>query len=450
MAAIDPSAEPEFAGSAINSTTPRATLKLIRRPLGSEDDSEDDDEDDENMRALLNGDMDDEDDESSSDEEANGGPSDPSKSKKARKEAAVKALKDAIEDSGKNTELANGVNGAGKKGKGKAIALDDADEKMSDDEDLEDGDEELVICTLDSSQVRPCSLRSNALANSFKRYQQPLDITVGEDEEVLFKVSGTHSIYLTGNYVLPVDDRPHRMYDEEDDDDEEEYPYDLTPDEDELDDESESDELDDMDDPRITELPDDEEAPSLVKASSKDNSKGKNKRPATGSDEESATLDGIMEKSLKAEPLPNGDAKLTKKQLKKLKNNAGQPITTATAIEIKTAKKEESPGGKKVQFAKNLEQGPTGKSEPPKANKSENKNDKNDKKDAVKKEPEAPKQSLGIKTIQGVKIDDKKLGSGPAAKKGHRVSMRYIGKLADGKVFDGMKSLHRTLNHSLI
>jgi FK506-binding nuclear protein len=43
---------------------------------------------------------------------------------------------------------------------------------------------------------------------------------------------------------------------------------------------------------------------------------------------------------------------------------------------------------------------------------------------------------LGVKTVNGVKMDDKKLGSGPACKKGHKVSMRYIGKLADGKVFD--------------
>ena len=36
-------------------------------------------------------------------------------------------------------------------------------------------------------------------------------------------------------------------------------------------------------------------------------------------------------------------------------------------------------------------------------------------------------------------IDDKKLGTGPAAKKGDRVGMRYIGKLKDGKVFDSNK-----------
>ena len=36
----------------------------------------------------------------------------------------------------------------------------------------------------------------------------------------------------------------------------------------------------------------------------------------------------------------------------------------------------------------------------------------------------------------GVKLVDAKLGTGPQAKKGNTVSMRYIGKLENGKVFD--------------
>ena len=46
------------------------------------------------------------------------------------------------------------------------------------------------------------------------------------------------------------------------------------------------------------------------------------------------------------------------------------------------------------------------------------------------------KAALGPKTVNGVKIDDKKLGNGQVCKKGDRVGMRYIGKLTDGKVFD--------------
>ena len=41
-----------------------------------------------------------------------------------------------------------------------------------------------------------------------------------------------------------------------------------------------------------------------------------------------------------------------------------------------------------------------------------------------------------VRKVDGVTIDERKSGKGPAAKKGSRVSMRYIGKLQDGKVFD--------------
>ena len=247
---------------------------------------------------------------------------------------------------------------------------------------------------------------------------------MGEDEKVFFKVSGTHSIFLTGNYVIPVDDSPSRMYGNEEDKD-----YDLSPDEDETDEleDDESDALDGLDDPRITEVASEDEVPQLVKA------KGKNKRPVEESDDEPPGLDEIMAKSLKpAEPTTNGEVKLSKKQKKKLKNNAGEAV--ATAAVKKDAKKDvvssESPSGKKVQFAKNLEQGPSG-------TKSEAKIEvKNDKK-LEKKDGNKPKSTLGVKVVQGVTVDDKKLGTGPAAKKGNKISMRYIGKLTDGKVFDG-------------
>lgn len=261
-----------------------------------------------------------------------------------------------------------------------------------------------------------------------QNYQQTLDLTVAEKERVFFKVSGTHAIYLTGNYVIPAEDghnHRHEIYDEEDDDGE---GYDLSPDEDELDGDEESDELDTLADPRIVDIgsDDEEEAPKLVK-NEKAAKKGKKKRAAEESDDEPANLDDIMAKSLKpAEPVVNGEAKLSKKQLKKLKNNAGEAVTAA--VEKKNAKKEEkattdssgTKGDKKVQFAKNLEQGPSSET-----------------KAEGKKEGGRPTTSLGVKVVDGVKIDDRKLGKGPAAKKGDKVGMRYIGKLKDGKVFDG-------------
>ena len=149
MAAIDPSASPEFAGSAIDTDKPRATLKLIRMPMGDDDDEDDDDED---LQALLNGDMeDDEDDDDDEDEDVNGGPSDPAKSKKSRIEATAQALKEALSESTDKAELTNGTH----KGKGKAVAIsDDMDmDGEDDDDDDEDEAEEFVLCTLDPNQV---------------------------------------------------------------------------------------------------------------------------------------------------------------------------------------------------------------------------------------------------------------------------------------------------------
>lgn len=241
-----------------------------------------------------------------------------------------------------------------------------------------------------------------------------------------------------------MDDGQAQLYDEEEED------YDLSPDEDELDedaldalDDEESDELDDLEDPRLTEVASEDEAPALLKATSK----GKNKRPAEDSgddedEEEEANLDDLIATSLKkdeAVPATNGNAKklskAEKKALKKLKKNDGvaAPVTPTASQTLEPKKEATATNGsekKSVQFAKNLEQGPTPSATPPA--KAADK-----KADAVKSSNQSA--SLGVKDIQGVTVDDRKLGTGPAAKKGSRVEMRYIGKLESGKVFDSNK-----------
>ena len=201
--------------------------------------------------------------------------------------------------------------------------------------------------------------------------------------------------------------------------------------EDDMDDEDEEDELDSLQDPRITEIHSAEASPEPSKAN---NQKGKNKRPAEDVEDKSPSLDNMISKSL--EPESGGEQKLSKKQLKKMKNNAGNPVAAGARedqMDVKEVQKAKGDingkgekgdkGDKKVQFAKNLEQGPTGS---PQADPK-----------ATSKKDDKSKPSLGVKVIQGVKIDDKKLGDGPTAKKGDKVAMRYIGKLEDGKVFDG-------------
>ncbi|KIW40996.1 uncharacterized protein PV06_06594 [Exophiala oligosperma] len=409
MAAIDPSAEPDLE-AADDKIPPRATLKLVRVP-GFDESDDDEDSDDEHFDLA---DLEDDEDSSEDEDEVNGGPSEKiSKKELADEEDEDDDMEDDDDEDDDDPEATmkalaelKKIMRADSKGKGKAIdgeSDDSDDDEDSDDESLEL--DEVVICTLDPE----------------KNYQQPIDFVVAEGERIFFKVSGTHTVHLTGNYVIPQDDGSASLYDE---DDEEEDEYDLSPDEDELDllegADSESDDLDDLDDPRVTEVDsEDEAAPKLVK--------GKNKRPAEESDDEEANLDDIMAKSLKKdETAPAEDSKKLskseKKKLKKLKKNDGE----AAAVEDTADSKKEANGTgseKKVQFAKNLEQGPTP------AGPATTKTDK-----------KAGNASLGVKDVQGVKVDDRKLGDGPAAKKGNRLEMRYIGKLDNGKVFDSNKA----------
>ncbi|KAK4449291.1 hypothetical protein QBC34DRAFT_299425 [Podospora aff. communis PSN243] len=365
MAAIDPTAAPETDSEGNVPSVPRSTLKIIKASGGQPDEDSDDEDD---LERLLGGG---DDSEEESDEEANGGPSDPSKSKKARQEAAIKKLLEATQEEESDDEMEDadaGANGSkSKKGKAKA---GESDEEEDSDDDSEGADlklEHYVVCTLDTE----------------RNYQQPLDIVVGEDEQVFFVVSGTHTIYLTGNYVVDQDES-----DDEDDED-----YDLPPGLDELDDSELSDELDGIDGlERIAEVDtDEEEAPKLVDAK-----KGK-KRPA---EEEAEDLD---------EMVANDNKKLSKKQQKKLKTEAATKEAAAKVDSPASAKSD-----KKVQFAKELEQGPTGPA-------------KDDKK------------ASSVRTVQGVTIDDRKIGTGRTVKSGDKVGMRYIGKLQNNKVFDANK-----------
>lgn len=188
------------------------------------------------------------------------------------------------------------------------------------------------------------------------------------------------------------------MDDVDDEDSEEDDEYDLSPDELDYDlggdSDEESDELDDVENPRVTEVDSEEEAPKLVETK-----KGKNKRAA----EEAASLDDMIAEA-------GGDEKLSKKQLKKLKNNKGEAVAAEEA-------KKEGKSDKKVQFAKNLEQGPTGSTEKAKAGKG----------------------TVGVKNVGGVTIDDRTIGNGRTVKNGDTVGVRYIGKLQNGKQFDANK-----------
>ncbi|KIP06138.1 hypothetical protein PHLGIDRAFT_24709 [Phlebiopsis gigantea 11061_1 CR5-6] len=60
-----------------------------------------------------------------------------------------------------------------------------------------------------------------------------------------------------------------------------------------------------------------------------------------------------------------------------------------------------------------------------------------DKKKEQPKKEEKSKEAEKVKTLDGgLKIQDHKVGTGPAAKSGNLVRVRYVGKLPNGKIFD--------------
>jgi len=329
------------------------------------------------------------------------GPSDPDAMKKLIKGEDTEESSDDDDE-----ELSNGVNGInGNKGKARAS---DENERM----------QEYIVCTLDRNTV--CLYFQNySYFNKtnifFKAYQVPLDLTIRLDEECYFRNSGHTTIYLTGNFVIspPEEDDEEEDYDSDEEDDgliqlangglEDELEYSG---------ESEDDVLDGLVDPRVMEIDmDEEEAPELIKAAVKPTKK----RAAE-------TLDESPESILKAHV--NGLTKEEKRQAKKQKKNDGQAVAAGATEEPKKGKKEAAASkkddtpitnGKKVQFAEKLEQGPTPSKNGP------------------------PTKSTGPRKVNGVTVDDKKVGTGPTIKKGDRVGMRYIGKLKDGKQFDSNK-----------
>lgn len=285
-----------------------ATLRILK-PADNFDDEDDEDDDDE--------DDDDEDDEVS-----------------AEDMAQIKKLIAANEDGLDEVEG------------GDDDEDDDEDDEMEFEEDDEDDDDEgeiedFVVCTLSPKFG----------------YQQTLDLVITPGEQIMFEVTGSYAIHLSGNYI----EHPYDMEDEdellalgEDDEDDEdeldEGEYDLSPDEDEV-------------------INGDERLVELMEQDDEDDE-----------DDEDEEEEPVVE---------------PKKILKRAAEEKKQE---------KAAKKA------KVAFTKNLEQGPT---------------------------PSEPKPKLVTRQLEGgVKIEDRTVGEGPSAKVGSKVGVRYVGKLANGKVFD--------------
>ncbi|KAG2132436.1 uncharacterized protein EDB93DRAFT_905504 [Suillus bovinus] len=207
--------------------------------------------------------------------------------------------------------------------------------------------------------------------------QSVCDLILESDEEYTFELTGKNAVYLYGNYIDQNANQP--PYDSDMDSDmSDEEAYNL--DDVSSDVEVHPDELEGLegDAGRFEELSEDEPKAEEPKPS---------KRPR---DDAMDTDEQPAEKVSK------------KKKAKKQKGEDGKAIPVT--VEEKAAE--------------------------PKGEKEEKKVDKKEKK-KQKAEEKAYKELAG-----GVKIRDVKSGDGKTAKNGARVSMRYIGKLQNGTVFD--------------
>ncbi|TDL17300.1 hypothetical protein BD410DRAFT_901546 [Rickenella mellea] len=207
--------------------------------------------------------------------------------------------------------------------------------------------------------------------------QANLDIVLAEQEDFEIEVVGKNTVYLTGNYIdQTVANGP-----------------------DDFDDMSSEDEFDLRDvssdveiDPNELEVPSDTDAERFEEVTSDANSSSL-KRKSDAMDVEPTSA---AEKKSKKE----------KKKEKKLKAADGTAVAAGETPEKPASK---ANGEKKEKEKKKKE-----------------------------KDGSSPAKEAGEKKVVegGLKIEDKKVGTGPKAKKGDKVSMRYIGKLDNGKVFD--------------
>ncbi|KAH7107314.1 hypothetical protein BKA62DRAFT_649487 [Auriculariales sp. MPI-PUGE-AT-0066] len=277
--------------------------------------------------------------------------------------------------------------------KGRSVIEVQIDEPL-DNSDEEDEEDELDEERPETITTVLCSLRAGLCE------QSSLDVTFLEGQQLEFSVSGKNKVYLLGNYIDQDSyDRPPFGGDSDFDSDEEDgYPLgDLGSDV-----EMGADGLAGLDDDgsdegRFEEVPE-------TKSDSK-----KRPRPSDSAD---------------------GEAKLPKNQQKKL----NKKLKAADGSAVPVGQQEETSKSKGAEKEKTKSKPDA---EKPKNDKSKSKADGDKPKGKAGDEKPKSKAASEAKTLAGgLIIQDVKLGTGPGAKKGQKLSMRYIGKLTNGKVFD--------------
>ncbi|KAA1472844.1 hypothetical protein DENSPDRAFT_930576 [Dentipellis sp. KUC8613] len=206
--------------------------------------------------------------------------------------------------------------------------------------------------------------------------QCTVDVILESEEEFLLEVVGKNTVYLTGNYIDQSPEVPFNDDSEPEDEDD----FDLR-------DVSSDVEID----PEELDVPSDDDASRFEEIEDEAPKSLKRHRDSN------AAMDVDEEKSSKAQQ------KKTNKKLK-VENGAAVPSGTQGKSDAKA-----NEGAKK---------------------------EKKDKKEKKEKGEGAGDKAATRELAGGLKVKDVKIGTGPQAKRGQTVSMRYIGKLQNGKVFD--------------
>ncbi|KAJ3248519.1 peptidylprolyl isomerase fpr4 [Chytriomyces hyalinus] len=247
--------------------------------------------------------------------------------------------------------------------------------------------------------------------------QQSIDLTFSEGEEITFMVSGKATLHLTGNYIF--DDAEED--DEQDDDDED-------------DEDDEDDDEDDEDDDDLEEDDDDEDGQDIF-FDDEGNPVDAEGNPIDLSslladfegDEDDEDDEEDDEDDEEAAAEAEAAAELLKGK-RKLAAPSKKDKKKAKIYEIDEEEEEEAP--KKKQDKKADAKKPEAKKEQPKKEQPK-------KEESKKEEPTNSKK----KTLpNGLTIEDIVEGKGALAKNGKKVSVRYIGKLTNGKTFDSNSS----------
>lgn len=258
----------------------------------------------------------------------------------------------------------------------------DDDSKDDDDDDDDDSSDDAEVAKDIDKEVEEhviCTLSPKT------QYQQSLDLVIMPQEKVYFVATGSYTIHLSGYYVdHPYDDDgdDYLSVEDSDDDDDEDYVEDV--------------------DNRQEEDDDDE---------NDDNEKG----DVIEEGDEDFDLDDLEN----VDDVEGTIEKLVKKDNEK-KNQKKRKSDDKENPKKKAKKSKEKSDDKSVKFSKELIRGPT-----------EKKSEKAEKKTSKKSNKYDTKKLDG-----GVVIEDRVRGTGPTAKKGRKISVRYVGKLKNGKVFD--------------